>query len=259
VAVAQRLGVDRIVEYKDEDLATVLADEFPDGIDVAYDGVGGPLLGAICSHLKPHGMVLVVGSISQYPHNEHKPPHGIDGIGDIMDEARCIAPPHSHPTILDRPTRTPQHSRPTPFAWAAAADHRLMLPSPNGQCRSHARLHHTACGWLGRALAGAVRASAHGCCASGGTVCPQVFRPGKTVDLPSGNGRLVGNVWGDSFTAGVLPEWRDRLYADHAAGRVVALVDTTKRFCGVSEAVDAVEHMLSGRSKGKVVLHVSEH
>ena len=44
------------------------------------------MLGAICDNLKPDGQVLIVGSISQYPHNEHKPDHDVKGVGDIMDD-----------------------------------------------------------------------------------------------------------------------------------------------------------------------------
>jgi hypothetical protein len=84
--VARRLGVDRVVQYRMEDLGSVLRDEYPSGIDLAYEGVGGPLLGAICANLKPDGRVLVVGSISQYPHNAQRPHHGIDGIGQIVDD-----------------------------------------------------------------------------------------------------------------------------------------------------------------------------
>ena len=108
--------------------------------------------------------------VSQYPHNDEKPEHGIEGVGDIMDE---------------------------------------------------------------------------------------VFRPGKTVDVPSG-GQLIGNVWGDAFQTGVLPQYRDRLYEQHSRGELVALVDHGSTFRGVGEAPDAVEHMLSGKSIGKVVVHVSE-
>ena len=83
---------------------------------------------------------------------------------------------------------------------------------------------------------------------------------GATVDLPNGNGQLIGNVWGDSFSTGVLPRFRDQLYADLAAEppRITALVDTT-RFSGVQDAPAAVAHMLAGRNVGKVVLHISEH
>jgi len=170
VDAAKQLGVDRVLNYRHESLADVLAAEYPGGVDVAYEGVGGALLGAVCANLKPEGRVLIVGSISQYPHNDETPHHGVEGVGDIMDD---------------------------------------------------------------------------------------VFRPGRTVELPNG-GRLIGNVWGDAFSTGVLPAFRDRLYADLAAGEIRALVDGT-RFCGVSEAPAAVAHMLAGRNTGKTVLHVSEH
>jgi hypothetical protein len=85
-----------------------------------------------------------------------------------------------------------------------------------------------------------------------------VFRPGKTVDVPSG-GQLIGNVWGDAFSSGVLPGHRDQIYAEHAAGDLVALVDTTSSFHGVAAAPSAIEHMLAGGSIGKVVLYVSDH
>ncbi|KAL3914641.1 MAG: hypothetical protein SGPRY_007557 [Prymnesium sp.] len=171
VEMAYKLGVDRVVNWRRESLARVLAEECPGGVDLAYEGVGGPLLGAICANLSPSGTVLLVGSISQYPHNKEKPPHGVDGIGDVMDD---------------------------------------------------------------------------------------IFRPGKILELPNGRGRLVGNVWGDSRSAGVLPEFLERLYQSHAKGKITALIDDTQVFCGLKQAVGAVEHMLSGRSMGKVVLYLTD-
>lgn len=85
----------------------------------------------------------------------------------------------------------------------------------------------------------------------------EIFRPGKTVSLPGG-GKLIGNVWGDSFTTGVLPAYRDQVYADHADGKLIALVDSTKTFRGVEQVAEAVEHMLAGHALGKVVVHISD-
>lgn len=62
------LGVDRVVDYKQEDLATVLSREYPAGLDVAYEGVGGDIFVAAMNALKPRGRMLVLGYISQYPH-----------------------------------------------------------------------------------------------------------------------------------------------------------------------------------------------
>lgn len=38
------------------------------GIDVAYEGVGGPLRDAVLDNLAQNGRLLVVGYISEYPH-----------------------------------------------------------------------------------------------------------------------------------------------------------------------------------------------
>ena len=65
---------------------------------------------------------------------------------------------------------------------------------------------------------------------------------------------MIGNVWGDSFTSGILPGVREELNALHAAGEVRALVDTTASFTGIETVSGAVEHMLSGISAGKVTV-----
>ena len=87
VDVARRLGVDRCVVVRGEgaeDLGCVLRDEFPQGVDVAYEGVGGALLGAIVDNLKSTGKILVVGSISAYPHNAQPEPHGVAELPDDL-------------------------------------------------------------------------------------------------------------------------------------------------------------------------------
>lgn len=65
-AMLTALGVDRAVNYKEEDLATVLREEFPRGIDVAYESVGGAMFETALSALKPHGRIVVIGFISGY-------------------------------------------------------------------------------------------------------------------------------------------------------------------------------------------------
>jgi len=87
---ARDLGVDRVVDLSKENLGDVLRNEYPQGVDIAYEGVGGPLLGAAHDNLAEGGRILVVGSISQYPHNrkEEMESHNIEGMGDIMDVFR---------------------------------------------------------------------------------------------------------------------------------------------------------------------------
>ncbi|KAF8062034.1 Zadh2 [Scenedesmus sp. PABB004] len=61
-------GVERVVDHSEEDLGAVLAAEYPAGVDVVYEGVGGALRAAIMPALAPGARVLQVGYISEYPH-----------------------------------------------------------------------------------------------------------------------------------------------------------------------------------------------
>ena len=46
----------------------MLGREFPQQIDIAYEGVGGELREAVLDNLSPKGCLLSVGYISEYPH-----------------------------------------------------------------------------------------------------------------------------------------------------------------------------------------------
>merc|ERR1712137_1309642 len=65
--VLRDIGVDRVVIYTKENLSQVLEAEFPDGLDLVYEGVGGQLHEMALAHLKNGGRQLQVGYISHYP------------------------------------------------------------------------------------------------------------------------------------------------------------------------------------------------
>lgn len=56
------LGADRVIDYRCEDVAGVLAAEWPDAIDVAVDTVGGGIFDAFAANLAPHGRLVVSGA-----------------------------------------------------------------------------------------------------------------------------------------------------------------------------------------------------
>lgn len=87
--VARDLGCDRVVNYKTEDLSAVLRDEFPEGIDIAYEGVGGELFRAAHDNLAEGGRILLVGAISTYPHNPRPSEHGVPGVPSLMEVFRA--------------------------------------------------------------------------------------------------------------------------------------------------------------------------
>jgi NADPH-dependent curcumin reductase CurA len=64
--VVNDLGFDACVDYKGGSLAEDLAGACPDGIDVYFENVGGPVLDAVAGLLNPGARVPICGSISSY-------------------------------------------------------------------------------------------------------------------------------------------------------------------------------------------------
>jgi NADPH-dependent curcumin reductase CurA len=63
-AFVRGLGADRVIDYRAEDVATVLRREFRDAIDVAVDTVGGVVFDAFLENLAPHGRLVAAGAAS---------------------------------------------------------------------------------------------------------------------------------------------------------------------------------------------------
>ncbi|MBM4224575.1 MAG: zinc-binding dehydrogenase [Gammaproteobacteria bacterium] len=66
LAVLRELGVDRPINYRREDLREVLSREYPRGLDVAYDSVGGEIFDAFVDHVAFRGRVVVSGHTSDF-------------------------------------------------------------------------------------------------------------------------------------------------------------------------------------------------
>jgi NADPH-dependent curcumin reductase CurA len=64
--VTGELGFDAAFDYHDGDVADLLAEAAPDGIDVYFDNVGGDHLEAAIAVLNRYGRVAMCGAISQY-------------------------------------------------------------------------------------------------------------------------------------------------------------------------------------------------
>ena len=64
--VVEELGFDACVDYKAGRLEQDLAEATPDGVDVYYDNVGGPILDAALDRLNPFARIPLCGLISGY-------------------------------------------------------------------------------------------------------------------------------------------------------------------------------------------------
>jgi len=64
--LVETLGFDAAIDYKNEDVNTRLKELAPDGINIFYDNVGGPILDAVLDNLAMRAKVVICGAISQY-------------------------------------------------------------------------------------------------------------------------------------------------------------------------------------------------
>ena len=65
-ALLRRLGCDRPVNTSTESLDEILRAEFPSGVDVVYESVGGETFTTAARHLAKGGRLVVIGFISGY-------------------------------------------------------------------------------------------------------------------------------------------------------------------------------------------------
>jgi NADPH-dependent curcumin reductase CurA len=64
--ITEELGFDSAVDYKHDDVGARLREVAPDGIDLYFDNVGGPILDACLGQLALRGRVVLCGAISGY-------------------------------------------------------------------------------------------------------------------------------------------------------------------------------------------------
>ena len=65
--LVRSLGAHRVIDHTAEDVAAVLAAEYPRGVDVVYEGVGSAMLVTAMNALAEGGRLLIIGYISGYP------------------------------------------------------------------------------------------------------------------------------------------------------------------------------------------------
>lgn len=60
------LNVDLIINYRKENVDDVLSKNFPDGIDVIWETIGGKVFEMLFNHLAIRGRMVIIGSIATY-------------------------------------------------------------------------------------------------------------------------------------------------------------------------------------------------
>jgi len=62
----KKIGCDRPINYKTENLHEVLQKECPNGVDVVYESIGGQIFDTCVANLAIRGRLIIIGSITGY-------------------------------------------------------------------------------------------------------------------------------------------------------------------------------------------------
>ena len=66
VDLLREFGCDRAINYKEESLKEVLHKEYPKGVDVVFESVGGEMLSTCINSLSIGGRLIMIGAVSTY-------------------------------------------------------------------------------------------------------------------------------------------------------------------------------------------------
>ncbi|MDB5394860.1 MAG: NADP-dependent oxidoreductase [Rhodospirillales bacterium] len=64
--LTDELGFDHAVDYQREDVGARLGALFPNGVDIYFDNVGGPLTNTVASHMALRGRIVLCGSMAKF-------------------------------------------------------------------------------------------------------------------------------------------------------------------------------------------------
>lgn len=79
--LSRELGYDAAINYKTHDIGKFIAEQFPDGIDVFFDNVGGEILNAALGNLALRARIVICGFIStNYAPGPHHGPINYEKI-----------------------------------------------------------------------------------------------------------------------------------------------------------------------------------
>ena len=90
VDLLRSLGCDRPVDRTAEDLSGVLAREYPDGVDLAVDTVGGAVFDTVLAHLGVGGRLVVAGHAADLGPGRPEPVHRPRVYADLYWKAASV-------------------------------------------------------------------------------------------------------------------------------------------------------------------------
>lgn len=84
------IGCDRPINYKKEDLKTVLKQEYPNGVDVVYESIGGDIFDTCLKNLAYFGRLIIIGFISSYKGSSFTLPIKAPLQSILLSKSACV-------------------------------------------------------------------------------------------------------------------------------------------------------------------------
>lgn len=80
------LGFDATINYRTDDVSARIGELCPEGLDVFYDNVGGPILEAALDHLALRARIVLCGAISTYNDADDSPTPGPRNLFNLITQ-----------------------------------------------------------------------------------------------------------------------------------------------------------------------------
>lgn len=114
----REIGYDAAINRTAEDMHRAVADACPNGIDVYFDNVGGPMLEVVLEHINEEARILLCGSVATYNNTEPQP-----GPSNLFQLTTKHAHMHGFMTHLQLPRY--DEARATLAGWISQGDLRV--------------------------------------------------------------------------------------------------------------------------------------
>jgi len=90
----KKIGCDRVINYKKEILGQVLKKEYPKGVDIVYESVGGDTFDTCVNALATGGKIIIIGFVSGYKDQsgwvDSKPKTGLPLVAKLLAKSASI-------------------------------------------------------------------------------------------------------------------------------------------------------------------------
>ncbi|KAG3236334.1 hypothetical protein PI124_g18659 [Phytophthora idaei] len=84
VAHLKKLGCDRVINYNKENIDEVLKKEYPKGIDIAFETIGGEMFKTVFDNMAIRGRIIVFGHISEYRGDTPRSPFTVSAMNEVL-------------------------------------------------------------------------------------------------------------------------------------------------------------------------------